>query len=307
MAKKPEDILFELDDTLLKAIDDFNGDIPKMQEEMLNRVIELTSDLDRKNGNLVVSVKNLKIIRQIRNELADSIVNDDYLKKVDEFANQFSEVQRINDLYFASISVNFAKKELYNELRKLSVEQTIEGLSKQGLSSNVIVPLSDILNKNITQGGSYKEFVGQVREYLTNTDKSKGALDRYAKVYTVDAINQFSAQYSQVITDDLGFVWYYYAGDKKETSREFCIKMMQARNNGCMKYFHKSQIPELLKGHICSGDVAIYPKTNLPYGFKEDTNVNNFLTYRGGWSCYHRITPVPSAIVPKKLRELYEK
>jgi len=305
MAKKPEDILLELDDTLLKAIDNFNGDIPKMQEEMLDRVIELTTDLDRKNGNLVVSVNNLKIIRKIRKELANSIVNDDYLKRVDEFANQFAEVQRINDLYFASVSTQFAKRELYTEIRKLAVEQTLEGLGKQGLSSNVIVPLADILNKNITSGGSYKEFIGEVRGYLTNTDESKGALDRYAKVYTIDAINQFSAQYNQTITEDLGFVWYYYAGDKMKTSRDFCIKMMEARNGGCMKFFHKSQIPELLKGHICSGNVPIYKKINLPYGFKEGTNEVNFLTYRGGWGCQHRITSVPSSVVPKKLRDLF--
>jgi len=307
MAKKPEDILYDLDHQLLKAVDSFNDGIPKMQEEMLNRVIDLTSDLDRKNGNIIVSVKNLKIIRKIRKELTAAIVNDDYTKKVDEFVDEFEKVQETNDLYFASISTAFAKKELYNEIRKLAVEQTLEGLSAAGIEGEVIIPLADILSKNVTQGGKYTDFVGQVREYLTNTETSKGALDRYSKTYTTDALYQFSANYNQTITEDLGFVWFQYAGDIQDTSREFCDEMVKARNSGCLKYFHKSQFPELLKGRICDKQVHINSKSDLPDGFYKNTTTENFQTYRGGYNCRHRITAVPSAIVPKKLRELYEK
>jgi hypothetical protein len=307
MAKKPEDILFELDNQLLNAVDTFNDGIPKMQEQMLNKVIELTSELDRRNGNIIVSVKNLRIIRSIRKELTDAIVNDDYTKKVDDFVAAFEKVQQTNDQYFAAISTSFSKRELYTEIRKLAVEQTLEGLSAAGIEGEVIVPLADILSKNVTQGGKYTDFVGQVREYLTNTETSKGALDRYAKTYTTDSLYQFSANYNQTITEDLGFVWFQYAGDIQDTSREFCDEMVKARNNGCLKYIHISQFDELLKGRICDKQVEINPRTKLPNGFYNNTTTTNFQTYRGGWNCRHRLTAVPSAVVPKSLRELYEK
>jgi hypothetical protein len=301
----PEDIVFQLDDDILEAIDKFNDGIPKDQERMFDNIIELVSDLERKNGNLVLSTKNLKIVRKIREQLGNAIVNKEYLKRVKEFTDSFEQIEKTNDLYFASIVTNYAKNEVFKEIRSLAIEQTVLSLTQVGLNANIGIPVADMLNTNVTSGGSYKSLLEQLRQSLLNNGESKGYLDRYAKTIATDSLNQFSRNYSQLVTEDLGLVWFYYAGDKMETSRDFCIEMMKARNGGCRKFWHKSEIPELLKGNICDKQVPIYDKTGLPYGFLPNTTPTNFPVLLGGYNCGHRFTSVPSSVVPKKLRDQF--
>ena len=69
------------------------------------------------------------------------------------------------------------------------------------------------------------------------------------------------------------------------------------------KYFHKSEIPKILKGHIGDFKVKINPKTELWYGAYEDTSAKNFNDRRGGYQCRHQIYAVSSAMVPIEIKQ----
>ena len=76
------------------------------------------------------------------------------------------------------------------------------------------------------------------------------------------------------------------------------------------KFFHKSEIPELLKGNFPQFKAMggeIYPKTGLPQGMVPGTNPETFLIYRGGYNCMHQAVPVSEDIVPRSERvRVYE-
>ncbi|MFV0390746.1 MAG: hypothetical protein ACK5KP_02500 [Paludibacteraceae bacterium] len=166
-------------------------------------------------------------------------------------------------------------------------------LTGTGIDANVTNKLNDILLRSITSGGMYAGLVKDMSDFLTTTENGDGALKRYAQTWTNTSLNQFAGQNNKLMTDDLGLEWFMYVGSNKETTREFCDHL------NAKKYIHKSEIPEVVKGHIDGHECEIYEKTGLPKGMIAGTNADNFQVNCGGWNCGHKLVPVAMEAVPK--------
>ena len=291
--------------TIDEAVTSFNSSVPDAQKKAYAKVIEMLSDLDKSNGKVKVTVKNIRLIRKIKQELENIIVSKEYKKKVELFIATFDEVSDLNRKYFATVVGEFDPKTVFEEIKINSIDAVKENLLTTGIRANVVNKLGDILNQNITTGARMEELTDQVRIFLTDTKEGDGALTRYAKVYTIDALNQFNAQYTDTATADLGLEWYKYVGSLITTSRPFCNALIEAKKEG-MEYIHRSQFKDLLKGNINGKRVPLYDKTGLPQGMIAGTNEANFPVNRGGYGCGHQLMPVSSAVVPKELRDKFK-
>lgn len=284
------------------AIDDFNSSIPASQKTMLNSVENSLRGLDlTSNGDIKISVANLKVIAQVKTKLQNLVVSDDYLQKVTDFVNTYSTISDLQNQYFTALESTFKPNALLKQLRIQSIADTVDGLTEAGIGATISQDISSILQTNITTGGSYKDLTDQLRVALTDQEGNPGLLSRYAGQITTDAINQYSANYMQTISSDLGFEWFAYTGADITTSRPFCLAMTE------FNYFHVSEIPRLLAAKDLyypdkkTGQmelVPIYTKTGLPQGMIEGTNPDNFQIRRGGYNCGHQIRPVFAAQVP---------
>jgi hypothetical protein len=152
--------------------------------------------------------------------------------------------------------------------------------------------------RNLANAVGYSEITEQIRMKFT------GKLLRYIDTIATDSLNTYAATYMQLVTEDLDLKWFRYAGSLKETSREWCIKLIGAKQQG-MKYIHISQFGKLADGYILGKRVKINKKTGLPLGFKVGTNANNLFVNRGGWGCGHQFYPVSEAVVPQNLIEKF--
>jgi len=256
-------------------------------------------DLDLQNGNIKASVANIRKIAAFKDRIYTIIKNSDYSEKLDKYITAFNEVAVLQNKYFTSISNEFKPTALLKEVTKQSIDATVDALTEQGLNSNLIQPIHDILLTNSTTGGSYQDMVNQLREFMTKTDSGVGELERYAKLITTDSINQFSAQYTNIVANDLGLDWFMYDGSLIKTSRAFCEACVKK------KYIHRSEFPDLLKGdfpEFKEEGGEIYDKTGLPSGMIEGTNSSNFPVLRGGYNCGHQLIPVSSAVVPEYVK-----
>ncbi len=299
-------IIEELLRTMDEADAAFIDALPAIQKESFGRVIKIIAELDlRADGSIRTSVKNLKLISKIKQEMDSVLFSKQYQKSLFDLTKTFDKIADLQGQYFTNISSTFTTGGIYEEIKKQSIDIVSEQLGKQALSSNISGGVRNILSTNITSGAKFNDMVEQMRTYLTDTKSGAGALTRYAKVYTTDALNQFSASYDQLATDDLGLEWYSYYGSLKKTSREFCRHLVEAKDKG-MPYIHRSQFQTILNGNINGEQVHINDKTDLPDGLKEGTTPANFQILRGGWSCQHLLKPTPSAIVPKELRAKFE-
>lgn len=300
-----KDILTRIDE----AIEAFNKKIPASQRAMLEGIEEQLLRLDLKNGRIKTTVANLKIITSIKNKLLKIVLNEDYIQDVKNFAKAFTDVTNLQNEYWKSVEKTFKPSSILKEIKNQAVGDTVNKLTEAGIGTNISAQIEDILRTNITTGGAYKDLTAQLRESLTDTDKSPGVLSRYAKQITTDSINQFSRNYTQIVSSDLGFEFYAYQGTDIKTTRHFCDALTDFR------YFHISQIAGLLQAkdlYYTDDDgkrkkVEINPKTELPYGMIPGTNAENFFIRAGGYNCRHAIRPVSERLVQTQDKSLYDK
>jgi hypothetical protein len=289
--------------TVEKAIERFNKGIPSLQKEMYNGIQEELKRLDTVNGKIKATVSNLRIITSIKNKLLKLILTDDYKKEVREFAKAFNEVTKLQNEYWRSVESTFKPKTLLKEIRTQAISDTVAKLTESGIGATIQEQIADVLRTNITTGGSYAALTDQLRESLLNTE-TDGMLSKYAKQITTDSLNQYSAQYTQAVSIDLGFEWYAYQGSDITTTRPFCDAMTDFR------YFHVSESPRLLRAedlyYMKDGvktKVPIYERTKLPHGMIPGTNPANFQINRGGYNCGHQIRPVSERLVPEDIKQ----
>jgi len=291
-----------------EAIEDFNKKIPAAQQNILDGIEEDLRRLDLKNGKIKPTVNNLKVVASIKNKLLKIVLNDDYIEDVKKYIQAFKDVTTLQNEYWQSVEKNFKPTSILKEIRSLAIEDTVSKLTEAGIGNGVASRITDILKTNVTTGGSLKDLTAQLRGGLTNTDASDGYLAKYAKQVTTDAITQYSRNYTQLVSSDLGYEWYAYQGTDIKTTRHFCDAMTDIR------YFHLSQIPGLLQAkdlYYSDKDggkkkVEINPKTDLPYGMIEGTNAENFFIRAGGYNCQHAIRPVSDKLVQMQDKALYD-
>lgn len=293
------DILKRIDEAVAK----FQKVIPGIQKAIFADIQEELKRLDTTNGKIKTTVSNIRVIVSIKNKLLRLILTPEYRKEVRDFATAFNDVTKLQNQYWQSVESTFNPRPLLREIKQQAILDTVQKLTASGIGSTIQEQITNILRTNITTGGSYSALNEQLREALINT-KTDGLLLKYTKQITTDSINQYSAQYTQTVSNDLGFEWFAYQGSDIKTTRPFCDAMTDFR------YFHITEIPDLLAAkdlyYIKEGKktkVPIYEKTELPHGMIPGTNPANFQINRGGYNCGHQIRPVSQALVPVDIRE----
>lgn len=281
----------------------FNKQTPSLQQRVYDEIVLLLKDLDLKGDKLATTVKNIRAIGDINRKLEKIIFDEGYKEQVKDFLKVYGEIAQAQNQYFKAIETKFKPTAVLQAIREQSVDTTLNGLTEAGLTANVIDPIKNILQKSITTGGSYKDLSETLRVNLTDDQTGDGLMTRYLKTYTTTSVAQYSRNYSQTVAEGLQFIWYRYIGSNIETTRCFCRAMTEK------EYFHKSEIPALLKGDFAEfedKECGINRKTGLPEGMINGTNIANFMTYAGGWNCQHSIFPVPPSAVPQELRDKFK-
>jgi len=294
---RQEEIIQKITQKIDSAIDSFNDSIPEIQKEIDSQIRLLIKELDLNGKNIKNSVQNIRLLVKMRNKIESIVLNDKYKEQVKQFADTFNNISTLQNLYFSSLEKRFVPSKILAAIKEDAISATVRSLTEGGINANLTAGIEDILRTYIRNGGEYVELVDRMKTFISGNNNVPGYLTRYARQVTIDSIQQYNAAYNHAISAELGYEWYMYIGSNITTTREFCQKMTKK------KYFHKSELPEILKGRIDGQQVRINPKTDLWYGAREDTSVNNFNDRRGGYQCRHQIYAVASTIVPIELKQ----
>lgn len=299
MAKQAESIITNLVSEISKSVDTFGAAIPAIQRQMLAEVELLVKTLDISGSNIVANAKNLRIVGEIQAKLERIVKSPEYKAAVTNYAKSFKTVGGLQDKYFGAVEKGYKQPAMVKEIQNQSIDSALNSLLESGVSANVTNKIKDILRVNITTGASYSDLAQQLRDFITTNKVGDGALERYTKQITTDALNQYSAQYSSAVSSDLGFEWFRYTGAEIETTRPFCAAMIDK------KFFHISEVPDLVIGNFeeFTANDGTLNSEGAPDGMVKGENEGNFFVYRGGYNCGHQIVGVPTESVPKEYRD----
>jgi hypothetical protein len=284
-----------------ESISNMNKRIPSIQKDIYDSLQDDLRNLELQGDKIKATVKNLSLINSIKNKLNRIILTDGYKSEVKDFAKSFNEITNLQNQYWRSIENQFKPKPLLQAIKEQAITDTVSKLTESGIGANIAEPIADILRTNITTGGSYKDLTKQLRESLVNTE-TPGTMEKYVGQITTDAINQYSNQYTQIVSGDIGYEWFKYDNTDILTTRPFCDAMTDR------PYFHISEVPALLRAEGLTylnkktgkrEPVMIYEKTGLPSGMIPGTDASNFFIRRGGYRCGHSIRPINERQVPQ--------
>lgn len=299
-----EELLLLMD----SRVEDFIAAMPAIERKAFERIQEIAKDLEiDARGRIKPSVANVRIVAKVKQEITRLIANDPAFKEpLKELTAAFKDIDALQQQYFSLLVKKYSPPRVLQEIRLQAIDSIIESFSRDAISINISNQIKDVLIQNVTTGGSYTSFLRQIRTALTTKETSEGVLSRYAKTITTDSLNTYSRQYKRLVSQDLGLVWFKYVGSLRETSRPWCRALIEAKAD-CMPYIHISQFPELLRGVVCGKQTPLSKKTGLPVGMKKETTVANLQDLAGGHSCNHEMAPTSAALVPKSLREKFER
>lgn len=305
MAKTPSEAYKSIEQRIYGALKSFEDKIPALNDELGSYLLEEIGRFDRyTGGKLKPTVKNMNILTSIKNKMLRIILNEKYVDQAREFMRSYNDISTLQNEYWKLNERTFKPTPILREIKNLAITTTADKLGEAGIGVGVGDKIMDILRTNITSGGTLR----QLREQLTvatQDTETPSILRRYLTQVTTDSINQYNAQYTQQVSNDLGYQWYAYQGSDIKTTRPFCNAMTDFR------YFHVSEIPRLLRAEGLTYEnpktgnreaVPINKKTGLPNGMIEGTTPENFFIRRGGFQCQHSIRPVSERLVPLDIR-----
>lgn len=286
-----QDTFRKIRDTIDFFKDRFNKNVGTRQNDMWRIIFQTISKLERDDqGNILPSSANLKILRTLRGDVSRTILTPQYKKDLNRFLRSFEELKGINDTYYRAIASGTlnANKQVFTTVKNLSIDSTKNSLLEAGINNAIIKPVQDILEQNITSGASFQDMQQNLREQILGDSERLGTLERYTRQITTDSLNQFNANYNTTVSKDLDLEFYYYSGSLKQTSRQYCINLV---NEG--RYFHREEI-EKTSSQEWAGKIP-------------GTNDSNIFIYRGGYNCGHQWLAVSTESVPKSARDRAER
>lgn len=288
-----------------ESINEYMDKVPSIQKSIYKEVLTLTKELKLDSrGNIKNTIDNYRILSNLRTRLQKVIFTKQYEQNTKKLIESYDTINETLKDYFSSFatSPSSTTEEVLKILSKQAIERTLMYLGDSGINVNIIGKMQEILQSNITNGGSYYDFSKQLSDFIVGSKDNLGAFEKYANTIVVDGLNTYSRTYSTAITEDLELEWFRYTGSLLDTSREWCKHMIDK------DYVHISELETVLKDNIdgveiCSSEIPCSSKTNLPHGMKAETTKDNILNLAGGWNCGHRFIAVSDIVVPQNIKE----
>lgn len=276
LAKAIEALIIEADSRYVSAIG-------KIQNSLYEDLAVILKDLELQDGYIKQNAANRKILNKADNKVQETFSSSKYTTAVNNYIAVIPRIDLNNVKYFTSIEESFKPSRIFLKNLQTDTISTIEKyVLRDGLQSQVINPLSQILSQNVNSGGKFSGFLEQVRNYVKGNEQVEGRAMGYTRTYLRDSLFTYSRTFQQSLTSDLGLEFYLYSGGLIETSRPFCIE-----RSG--KYFSHKEIESWAEL-----DWA---------GKKAGTTASSIFLFAAGWNCAHQIIPVHKSVVPKDVIE----
>ena len=303
----------EFSETCLKIKEEvrlFQERIQQFQKkENLLSVHDLVDGLMLDN-HLEHVVKNISLLNSLKNQLLEIILLIEPSEELKKLTYSYYSVTALQSKYWSEAEKMFTPTVLVGQIKIQAINDTIIGLTKAAVGIGYEESINEILIKNITSGGSYSTFQKQLLQSLkkknyAETKSEIKDLSILSEQIVSDCITQFNANYTQLMSSDLGYEWFKYANTLRTDSRSFCRAMCH------QPYFHISEIPKILKAKDLmyenengeKEDVQLNKESGLPEGMFFNSSVSMFFIYRGGINCGHSIMPVSERQVPVEIKE----
>lgn len=288
-----DDIITERLDRLDSIPDAFTGAVAKNEIKLFTEIRALYETLQRENGIIIANQRNILIAQQIKDNLTELVFLSGYEDSLITFLGEFQQQALVNQAFFTELTQEvFDDKALYSAVIRTAEERANLLMGESYIESNYSTLLSDIIDQSI--GENFVDSVQGLSDAIIGTPELDGKLLRYVKGISRDRYTASDSTYTEIVSEDLDFVFYEYSGSLVKDSRDFCIARVG-------KVYH---VEEVRLWVTRSGSLEANPSPRGEWQGKNNlTNETNIFVLRGGFSCLHALIPVHTSTVSKSVLE----
>lgn len=275
----PDELARQLEEIILAADAKYAAVITRVQTRLYDELLAIVKDLELDSqGYILQSAVNRKILSEANAKISEVFASDLYQNAVANYVFTIPSIDELNQKYFNTVPKFKENKQFLKSLQTQTIKTVEKYVLQDGLESQVIDPLSQILNQNVNSGGKFSGFLKQIQDYIKGNDKVDGRALSYSRTFLRDSIFTYSRTYQQSVTSDLGLEFYLYSGGVIDKTRDFC----EERNGN---FYHYKEVESW---------------ASLQWaGKKQGTTESSIFLFAGGWNCNHSLVPVHQSIVPE--------
>jgi hypothetical protein len=279
--KEAQQQLNDLVDLMGSGIEQVQKAAKKAQQSALDALMELLATFEIKEGAFVKSQTLVRRIAKAERILTDVLKTSGYNAAVSDYLGTFTTVEArtiamhrtFNDIQVASSKLSPA--------RAFVLDQATHFLNGAGLAEGFVQPAKFLLMQQVVTGLTLadgrelleKWAAGELSDGKKTSGRKTVSLEQYATQITRDSLFQYHGTINDLIRKEYGLDSFIYTGDIIKDSRPLCRYLVQ--RGGEVPF---AEIPALI--------------SQFPEGTVPGTNSQNFLVFRGGYSCRHGCFPV---------------
>lgn len=276
----PDELAERIESLIIASNEVYAKAIKRVQNELYDNLVLRLKNLELQDGYIKQNSYNRKILREAQAEFDLTISISSYQSSLEKHLSVIPKINELNSLYFQTIQSAFtANKNFIKSLQSQTIKNVNSLILQDGLRAQIQIPLNQLLEQNVSSGGSFNGMLKQLGDFVKGNEEIEGRLLKYTKTYLSDILFQYARSFQESVTSDLGLEWYRYSGGLVDRSREFCTE-----RNG--HFFHRSEIESW---------------ASLSWKGKDPlTTKSSIFIVLGGFNCRHELIPVSTSIVPEE-------
>jgi hypothetical protein len=295
--------------------DKLNSSIVRLQSKLMDGILDsVILELDVVDGIIQDTPKNYRLIASL-----DKVFNTFAVEQARVLLPQLSSatvaITDLSNKYFISVvsesvlkrfdKVIEGAKEITDLRFGLKGGKFVRGGILETLFSEFgATEVKNIMSKAVSGNMDKKEFIKQMRGFVTGTDEKPGISERKWKQFAYDVYQQHDAAYNKKLADEFDMRYFIYQGGLIRDSRDFCA----AHNN---KVWSKEEAEEW---KVWTPNMGEYP-AGYEVKAKMVSEVPSYMNYpgyeplvdRGGYNCRHQLGYISDELAYKLRPELKQK
>lgn len=267
-AKKLSELKDKAQKSILKDISGIEKDI------FFDLVDMIEKSLETKDGKIIPSKASISFLNSFTDYFI-TMINElkDYKGNVSRFIRNLKSVETFMSDFQKSKGVNIAKANV-TSASNMVVDEIIDRYLANGLNSEFVQPLRNILFQNISMGATMKELKKTISDYIQGNKDKSGKLSSYMTQTAMQGADSYSGIINQKIMNTFEYDTLIMSGSLIDTSSEQCVYCI-----------------EELGGIIRRKDWKKVSSIAKENGLIEGTTFDTLPFNKLHWGCRHEFTP----------------
>jgi hypothetical protein len=167
----PDELARQIEEIILAADAQFAASMNRVQNSLYESLLVIIKNLEvDEDGYILQNSANRKVLYEAEAKISEIFASNVYQDAVTRYVLKIPNIDELNQKYFTTIPRFKENKQFLKSLQNQTIKTVEKYVLQDGLQSQVVDPLVQIMNQNVNSGGKFSGFLQQIRDYIKGND-----------------------------------------------------------------------------------------------------------------------------------------